>query len=296
LAFESQPGVKIKSADTKQIFIIADYFSVYEKGEENPNIYEWSKFASVAETKDAFTLNTGTKTYRIPKKIIPDPAVQLRVRAIIEGVVAAYPHIEYTYGMRILPPKFLCVGCEIPPDAYVAVGSYKEKEVNNSNVVLLSAGLDKAVLFVFPIVALAVFTVLWFVWGKDAIGTTKGLNNLIKFIPISLFAGAGAAMTVYLVCAFAAKTLYSRILREDPALLEEITFVVCEEGFIAAESEVFDFSDIIRWSETAFFIETNHAYIVFKNRKAVFWLPKRLFPKDIHKELSDFIADKLQQK
>jgi hypothetical protein len=78
--------------------------------------------------------------------------------------------------------------------------------------------------------------------------------------------------------------------------LEEITVVVCEEGFIAAETEVYDFSDIVHWHKVEYFIETNHVYIVFHKGGAVFWLPKRLFPKNLHQELGDFIADRLQQK
>jgi len=294
LAFESQPGVKVKSPDTKQTFIIADYFSVYEKDEEEPTVYEWPRITAASENRESFLITVDGKiTYRIPKKAIPDPGVQLRVRAIVEGVIASHPHIEYSYGMRILPPKTLCVGCEIPGDAYVATGAYRDKEINNSNVVLLNSGMDKVVMAAFPLVSIAAFAFLAAFFWNDIFG--HWLNTL-KFASISLFAGGAAAMVIYLFCAFAAKTLYARILREDPAILEEITFVICEEGFIAAETEVYDYSDIIRWSETAFFIETNHAYIVFKNRKAVFWLPKRLFPKDMHKELSDFIADRLQQK
>ncbi|MDR0223035.1 MAG: YcxB family protein [Oscillospiraceae bacterium] len=289
MAFESLPGVKIKSADGKQTFIIADFFSVYEKGEEFPAVYEWSDVVSVTENRNGFVIVTNGKSYRILKNCIPDSRVLLMARAIIEGVIAANPKIEYNFGMRILPPKTLCVGCEIPTDAYVASGAYVEKEVNNSNVVLLNAGFDKVIWAVFPLATIAMFAVLSVFWG-DA------LNNLIKFIPISLFAGGAAAMVVYLMCAFAAKTLYGRILRDDPALLEEITFVVCENGFMAAESGVYGFSEIIDWNESAYFIETNHVYIVFKNKKAVFWLPKRLFPKDKHKELSDFIAGRLQQR
>ncbi|MDR0197557.1 MAG: YcxB family protein [Oscillospiraceae bacterium] len=289
MAFESLPGVKIKSADEKQTFIIADFFSVYEKGNEIPDIYKWTDVISVTENRDVFIIVTNVKTYRISKASVPDSLTLLTVRAIIEGAIAVSPGVEYSFGKRILPPKTLCVGCEIPTDAYVATGAYAEKEVNNSNVVLLSAGLDRIIWTIFPLATIAMFAILSVFWGDV-------LNNLIKFIPISLFAGGAVAMVFYLVCAFGAKTLYGRILRDDPALLEEITFVVCDEGFIAAESGIYDFSEIISWNESAYFIETNHVYIVFKNKKAVFWLPKRLFPKDKHSELSDFIADRLQQR
>jgi len=281
--------VKIHYREKKQTFIISDFFSVYEKGSDVPEIYKWSDLVSVSENKADFTLNTGVKSYVIPKSLITDPVQLIRARAIIEGAISINPNVDYKFGKRILPPKTLCTGCEVPRDAYVAVGSYTEKEVNNANVVLLNSGFDKLIIAVFPIATVAAFVLMWVLWGEV-------LNNLIKFIPISLFAGGATSMVVYLLCAFSAKTLYSRILKEDPALLEDITFVICEDGFIAAESEVYDFCNIISWNESAFFIETNHAYIVFKDKQAVFWLPKRLFPKNKHKEVGDFIADRLQQK
>ena len=289
MAFESLPGVKIRDVNTKQTFIIADFFSVYEKDSEVPEIYKWSDLVSVTENRREFILDAGVKAYHISKDAISDPLTHLKIRAIIEGVIAANPKIEYNFGKRILPPKTLCVGCEIPPDAYVATGSYKEKEVNNANVILLNSGLDKLIWITFPVATVATFILMAVSWGEV-------FENILKYILISLLAGASAAMTLYLFCAYASKTLYGKLLREDPALLEEITFVVCEEGFMAAESEVYDFSDIIHWHESAYFIETTHVYIVFKHKQAVFWLPKRLFPKDKHKELGDFIADRLQQK
>jgi hypothetical protein len=140
--------------------------------------------------------------------------------------------------------------------------------------------------FIAPIVTVIVFVLQVLFWGNTT-------DNLLKFVIIALFSGIAAGLSIYLFCVYGAKTLYGKILREDPALLEEITFVVCEEGFIAAETMVYDYSDLIRWQEVAYFIETTHVFIIFSNNKAVFWLPKRLFPKELHKELGDFIAEKL---
>ncbi|MCL1832639.1 MAG: hypothetical protein FWG45_07015, partial [Oscillospiraceae bacterium] len=112
-----------------------------------------------------------------------------------------------------------------------------------------------------------------------------------------LMCGLVAGISAYFFSAYRAKMLYRRLLKADPALCEEITFVVCEEGFIAAESALFDFTDIIHWYKAAYFMETNHMYIVFtEDKRAVFWLPKRLFPKEVHQEIGDFIADRLLQK
>ena len=289
LAFESLPGVKITDHNAEKSYIIADFFSVYTKSEELPLIYKWSDFKSIAETHAAFILTGAGVSFNIPKRLLPDPAVQLRVRAIIEGVVAANPRIEYRYGIRILPPKTFCVGCEVPPDAYIATGSYKEGEINNANVILRNSRFDKLLWFFAPIAAIVAFAALLLRFGNLS-------TNFATFGIISLFAGAVAGLSVYLLCAYWAKTLYGKILREDQALLEDITFVVCEQGFMAAETFLYDYSDIIPWNKVAYFIETTHVYIVFSNDKAVFWLPRRLFPKELHKELGDFIADRLLQK
>jgi len=300
LAFESLPGIKITDYENKQTFIIADFFSVYENNQDSdevPKIYKWSDFAAIIESKDAFTFkisangNGGTSDieFVIPMELIPDPASHIRIRAIVEGVVAKNPQIEYKYGRRILPPKTLCAGCEIPPEAYVTTGAYKESEINNSNVILQGPRFDKLMWIFTPIMLVAAFIAQAFYFGE-----MREVTNILKYLVIAVLAGGVAGVSVYLFCSYSAKTLYRKILKEDPALLEEITFVICDEGFIAAETEVFDFSDIIHWYQVDYFIETNHMYIIFSRNGAVFWLPKRLFPKELHHELGDFIADKLQ--
>jgi hypothetical protein len=260
-----------------------------ENPEAVPEVYKWSDFKSFSETKEAFILQSEVKTFNLSKELISDPANLIRIRAILEGVVAANPAIEYSYGRRILPPKTLCVGCEIPPEAYVATGAYKENEINNSNVILRNPGIDTLLLVFSPIAAGIAFVLQVLFFGNMA-------ANILQFLVIALFAGGAAGLAIYLTCVYASKTLYGKILRDDPALLEEITFVVCEEGFIAVESEVYDYSDIIKWHEVAYFIETDKVFIIFNNNKAVCWIPKRMFPKEMHKEVGDFIADKLQQK
>lgn len=289
MAFESLQGIKINDFNENRAYIVADFFSVYEKADDSqvlPLIYKWSDFTTITENRDAFILDNGVRVFRISKNLIPDPAVQIRIRAVLEGAVAANSKIEYRYGRRILPLKTIAVSCEIPPEAYIATGGYRENEINNANVILQLSGFDRLMWFLIPIATIAAFAAQMLFFG--GIG-----SNIVKYLIISVFSGVAVGLSAYLFCVFAAKTLYGKILREDPALLEEITFVVCDDGFIAVESEVYDFSDIIGWHEVAYFIETTHVFIIFSNNKAVFWLPKRLFPKELHKELGDFIADKL---
>ena len=295
MAFESLSGVKITDPAAKRVYIIADFFSVCDTEQDAlPEIYNWSEFKSIAETKAAydFVLNSGDQStplqFKIPKKLIPDPALQIRTRAIIEGAIAANPDVEYKHGRRILPPKTLSSGCEIPTEAYTATGSYQEKELNNSNVVLRNPGFDKAIWICSPLMAVLAFVAQVAFFGNVTVGL-----NLLRYAAISALAGVSVGMTIYLFCVYAAKTIYGKILNEDIALLEDITFVVCDDGFMAAETEVYNYTDIIRWHQVEFFVETNHAYILSSKNKSVCWLPKRLFPKEIHGEIGDFIAAKL---
>jgi hypothetical protein len=291
LAFESLPGIKITDYDNKKSFIIADFFSVYENPEEVPLIYKWSDFSCITETLDAFTFKLGkngkNREFVIPMELIPDPAQRIRARAIIEGAIAANTSIEYIHGRRILPTKTLCMGCEIPPEAYVATGSYREGEINNSNVILQNPSFYKLIWLFAPLAAVLALIAQILYFGDT-------VSNIFKFVAISILTGGVVGISIYLFCSYAAKTLYKKILKEDPAILEEITFVVCEDGFMASESEVYDFSDIINWYQVDYFVETNHLYIIFNRNSTVFWLPKRLFPKELHQELGDFIAGKLQ--
>jgi hypothetical protein len=289
LAFESLPGIKVRDYDTNRDFLVADFFSVYNESEELPEIYRWSDFETITESRDAFILDNGKKVFTMSKDFIPDPAIQLRIRAIIEGAVAANPNIDYRHGKRILPPKTFCSGFEIPLDAYTATGIYRESEINNSNVILQNPGFDKMIWIFTPIAAVAAFVLQALFWGDV-------LSNIITYLVISIFTGAVVGVSIYLFCVYASKTLYGKIFKEDIAIVEEITFVICDDGFMAAETEVYDFSDIIFWHEVAYFIETNQLFIIFNHNKAVLWLPKRVFPKEMHKEIGDFIADKLQSR
>jgi len=299
LAFESLPGVKIKDPEVKRTYIIADFFSVYANGSDSvlPKIYNWSDFCAIAETRNSFVFKTANKDalvgeeFVISEKLVPDPAIWLRLRAIIEGAVAANSDIEYTYGRRILPPKTLCSGCDVSREAYIATGIYEEGEVNNSNVVFLNPYLDKLIWLFGPLAMIVGFVFQLFYFTEPWSTTT-----LFTYAVIAILFGGVVGIAAYLFSAYAAKTLYRRLVREDPALMEEITFVVCEEGFISTESKLYDFSDIIHWNRASYFMETNHMYIIFSDTKAVFWMPKRLFPRQVHSELGDFIADRLLQK
>jgi hypothetical protein len=103
-------------------------------------------------------------------------------------------------------------------------------------------------------------------------------------------------MLVFLVCAVIANFHYAYLYKTDPALSEEVTFSISSAGFAAVESHLYSGSEFIPWHEANYFIETNNIFIVYKHNKAVFWLPKRLFSKEVQTEISNFIHTRLVQK
>ncbi len=289
MSFESIPSVKVPVHSIGQTFVFGDFFSVYLKGETTPRIYNWSELVSVTETKREFIFTTNDATYKLPKDQIPDTLRFLRIRAIVEGMISVYPHISFRHTDRILPAKNYFMVCETPSNAFAARGIYNEREIAYSNVTLTNTRLN----FIFRLIGILVI-VATFIFLCVTIGNFE--DNLWYFLPISIFTGVIAIMMIYLVSSIIAKYIYASLLKLDPSLLQEITFVLCDEGFAAVESCVYTGSDLISWSEAAYFVETNYVYIIFKNKKAVFWLPKRLFSKDIQRDLSNFIASRLQQK
>lgn len=289
MAFESLPGVKIVSHAAEQTFIVGDFFSVYFKGNDVPSIYRWSEVKALSENKFEFVITVKDAVYRIPKHCIIDNKKLLNLRGVFEGAVSVFPSIEYNHLKRILPPKYLYVSGDVKSSPYITNGVYMEREINFSNAVLINTRLGKVFQIVAFFVAIASFIFWHLIYGNTS-------ENWFYFLPMSLFTAGIAVMFVYLLCSVLANFHYHFLFKADPAVSEEITFTVSEYGFSAVESFLFTGGEFIPWGHVNYFIETNLVYIVYKNNKAVFWLPKRLFPKETQTELSKFIADRLNQK
>jgi len=284
MAFESVPGIRVTSKATGQTFIIGDYFAAVENSVTQ--IYNWCDIVAVTENEREFEIVTNTEPYFISKTAVPDIKVQLAIRTIIEGQIAVHPNIAHKYDKRILPIKSLYVNCDPSDDAYIATGAYSEKEINYSNVTLAAANIGKIIWIVFAAVAVLSFITANTFFGRFA-------DNWLKFTAISVFGGGISAMFVYMIHAIVARNIYSRFFRYDASIVQPITFVVCEEGFAAVESDVYTFSDLIQWSQAPYFIETNYMFIIFNDKNTLFWLPKRLFPIETQNKLSDFISNHL---
>ncbi|MCL2108810.1 MAG: hypothetical protein FWH20_05640, partial [Oscillospiraceae bacterium] len=132
MAFESIPGVRVTLKDAGRTFIVSDFFSVYEKGEEFPEIHRWSEVEAILETKTDFVVSSKDFSYKIPKTALSDPRKLLNLRGVFEGAVSQYPEIEYTHPKRVLPPKYLYMSGDVKDPPYMASGTYREREINFS--------------------------------------------------------------------------------------------------------------------------------------------------------------------
>ncbi|MCL2019555.1 MAG: YcxB family protein [Oscillospiraceae bacterium] len=289
MAFESLQGIKAYSHGSEQTFVVGDFFAVYSKNEEIPTIYNWAEVKSIIENRTDFIINVGGASYDIPKSCIPDERKLLNLRGVLEGAVSTNPSIEYHHQKRILPPKYLYMNGDVSGAPYIVSGVYKEREINFSNVILINTRIGKFLKIFAVLVIITAFLLLHFYYGNTD-------ENWFYFLPVSIFAGGIATMIIYLICAVIANFHYSSLDKIDPALSKEITFTISEEGFSAVESHLYTGGEFIPWNEANYFIETNSVFIVYKNNKAVFWLPKRLFKKEAQKEISKFIHERLVQK
>jgi hypothetical protein len=292
MAFESLPGVKVFCRDAEQTFIAGDFFAVYDKGADTPIIFCWSQVKSITESRYEFIVSVKGTTFYIQKHSFPNEKAVLNMRAVLESAVSFNPQIDYNHLKRILPPKNLCLSGDMSGAAHTATGFYKEREINFSNVILLNTRLGKLFKILAIVTIITVFVSSHFLTIEDG-----GIpENWFHLLPISIFAGGISVMLVYLVCAVIANYHFSYLYKVDPAVSEEINFAVSEEGFSAVESHLDTGFEFIPWTEANYFIETNSVFIVYKHKKAVFWLPKRLFEKPVQQEISKFIAARLNQK
>ena len=289
LAFETLSGVKIFSSQTGRGYIFSDYITVYEDGTDSPFIYSWSAVKQVVEQRDSISITIDSTVYDIDRLAFGNNETYLKARAIIEGQIACYPDIEYRPMKRILPLKTIYSVCEMPDNAYVATGTYSEREINSGNVSLMNTIMSKFLWLAALLSAAALFLIL-----NNTIGDFD--KNWFYFIPISLFGGIGVGVLFHLATSLIAKYKYSELYRTDPAISEEITFIVCKEGFGAVETGCYTASDLIPWTQASYYIETNFVYVIMNNKRTIFWLPKRLFPKEMQSGLGDFIAARVPQK
>ncbi|GHV46753.1 hypothetical protein FACS189499_02710 [Clostridia bacterium] len=291
MSFESVPGVKIFDRDNDRVYIVGDFFSINSSNENDlPQIFTWREVLSVKETLLSFIVEIdGEPDTVILKSVINDTKKLLALRTIFESVVSVNPGINYTHLKRILPTKTNYKNNDIPANAIKANGIYDDKEISYSNIVLVTMRVLHITLALG-----AVFIVLTFAALVVFVGEVN--VNWRYFIPISVFSGAIISMFIYLICTIVARMEYATFLKNDPAITEDITFVLAETGFAAVETDLYTGCDLISWDDITYYLETNYTYILFCGKRAVCWIPRRIFDKGKQQEVSDFIVRHLLKK
>ena len=117
MAFDGLPGMRVTISQNPQSFIIGDYFAVYDKESDVPDVYEWSMLKSYTELPGSFiiTLLNGS-SYTITKNCFSDSSKLIAFRSIVEGQISNYSHITKKVTKRplntitgtviFLPPLF----------------------------------------------------------------------------------------------------------------------------------------------------------------------------------------------
>ena len=289
MAFEGVKGQKVYSAATGQTFIFADYFTVFPGSNTVPYIYEWNDIESITENNNGLIISTENSTFTIERAAFSSNIQYLAVRAIIEGQIATHSDIHYKFNKRILPLKYLYQNMPVGSDAYVLRGIYSEKDINSCNISLVSTKVGKYIFLLAILIAGFLFFLLNMIIGNLE-------DNWVYFIPISVFTGIIISVVIYLIIAIIARHKHSAIAKVDPAILEEITVAVTPDGFAATESAVYTGQDLVPWAEASYYIETHSGFVIIRDNKSVFWLPRSFIPKDVQNAVGNLIAARVKQK
>lgn len=287
MAFDTLPPLKINSASTGQEFIFSDYIAVFDVNEPVPRIYKYSQVTLYVEKHTFFLLSVENDVYHIGKECFTTPVELFHFRALVEGGLSDNEDVEIHTGTRILPSKNLYRHIDYDSNMFKTTGGYSEREINSGNLVLMNNRMGRMLWLIALAAGVATFTLCYFIGGHVE-------QNWFYYGLIALFFGIGVSVVIYLICVLMAKFRFSEMYRSDPAMSEDITFVISTDGFAAVESCVLTGCDLIPWSEGNYYIETNYIImVVLKEKNRYFWVPKRLFPKDAQGKLSEFFSVRL---
>lgn len=287
MAFDLLRGEKIHVSQTALTFIFGDYFSVFEDTSDIPRIYPWDAVRGYAERPQELTITTDDgEIYVIPKNSFADGEQLIRCRSIAEGQLSAD---VCRLNQRIIPPKYNYAVTEPPEVSFSASGYYIEKDINSGSAANIYAVTAKYLWLVAAVVFAAVFLIL-----NAALGELD--KNWYYYTPIALFSGIGAAVIVCVILGIISKFRYSEFVKQDVSAVEEIVLVVSRAGFAATERCVYTGAELIPWTRAAYQFETKTTVVIICKDKTVCWIPKRLFPKEVQKEMATFVASNVQAK
>lgn len=287
MAFDLLKGEKIYVSQTALTFIFGDYFSVFEDASDIPRIYPWDAVKGYTERPQelAFTMDDG-ETYTVPKNAFADSEQLIRCRTIAEGQLSAG---VCRLSQRIIPPKYNYTAAEPPEVSFSASGYYIEKDINSGSAANIYAVTAKYLWLVAAVVFVLVLLLLNAVLGDLD-------KNWYYYTPIALFSGIGAAVIVCVILGIVSKFRYSEFVKRDVSAMEEIVLVVAREGFAATERCVYTGVELIPWTRASYQFETKTTIVIICKDKTVCWIPKRLFPKNVQRELASFVASNVQSK
>ena len=269
-------------------YIIGSVFAVYKMGLPTPVVYSWDMIKSASVTRREIILTTEKDSFCISYKLFSTIEDELRAIAIIECRQKEFG-FTYQHEKRLFPLKSMYRECTTGKDTYTGEGLLDEAETAAAFIMLLNFRLMKFLWLVALLIALVTFGILNF-----TVGITR--DNILYFIPISVAAGAIAALIINIVAHAIARGRFKSLADSDLASRQPITFVVSKLGFAACESCVYQSRDLVPWDEVDYFIESDKMFIIYKNNTPAAYIPKRAFDKKYIGGIADIIALNLEQK
>lgn len=283
MAFKNIKGVRVKSVDDGQVFILADCFTVYENGSETPTVYEWSDLIYISEAKSSITLNTTDRAYKIHKRYFDSDTSYLTALAIIEGACADFS-IPYTHSKRLIVAKNKYIDAELPKEAYAASGFIDENEMASIYSSVQNSFITKILFSVSVLICAIVFIILYTNFTDD-------IRYIPLFLLISIMSGAIFAILFFLIQHRISKAIILKMVKSDPVINFQITYAVCKTGFVEIESFLFTKENYINWREADTYIDTNKAIVILKGNAILMKLPKRLFTRDEVKDILELVDE-----
>lgn len=288
MAFDSLPGMKITVSKSQQTFIIGDYFAVYEYDNDTPEVYEWKNVTGYTEQPDSFTIAIDKQNFVIPKNVLPGSENIVMFRTMVEGQLANNSLSVKRLTPRIIPPKYNYRNADLSTNVFSAMGIYSERDVNDGAAAHI-IGKDSFFTWLIALAAgAAVFSML-----SAIVGNLE--NNLVFFLIISFFSAVGVAVIIFLIFCVIAKQRYAKYVKKDVSTVMNIVFVVAPDGFGAVEKCVYTGSELIPWHKAKNFYETKHSLVINCVDRSCLRIPKSLFGKSVLREMTDFIAARVEQ-
>lgn len=269
-------------------YIIGGVFAVYHAGVQTPVVYSWDMIKAASVSRKEIVLTTENNSFHITTKMFSTIEDMLVAVAIIECRQKEFG-FPYQHGKRLFPLKSMYREMSPGKDTYTGEGMLDEAETAAAFIMLLNFRLVKFLWLVAILIMLVTFGVL-----NLTVGITR--DNILYFIPISVAAGAIAALIINIVAHAIARGRYKALADADPASRQILTFVVSRVGFAACESCSYSGRDIVPWSEADFFIESDKMFIIYKNNVPLAYIPKRAFEKRFIGGVADIISLSLEQK